>query len=55
MLYVIVSGVRGRGREKKTWEECVKLDLKLCGLINEAAMDRNAVERLNFWEPSDPC
>jgi len=37
---VFVTGARGRGRGKKTWEECVKLES--CGLMEEAALDRNA-------------
>jgi len=31
-----------RRRGKKTWDECVKLDLKSCGLMKESALDRDA-------------
>jgi len=44
------TGCRDRG--KKTWEECIKLDLKSCGLMKEAAMDGNAWRGLivgNVW------
>jgi len=33
-----ITGARGRGGDKKSLEECVKLDLKLSGLIKEAAL-----------------
>jgi len=36
---VFVTGAIGRGKGKKTWEECVKLDLKSCDLTTEAALD----------------
>jgi hypothetical protein len=35
-----VAGRRGRGRSKKTWEECVRQDLKSLGLKKESAQDR---------------
>ena len=37
---VEVVGVRGRGRAKKTWDECVRNDLDLLGLRREWAQDR---------------
>jgi hypothetical protein len=36
-----VVGVRGRGRSKKTWSECVRQDLELLGLKKEVAQDRS--------------
>ena len=35
-----VPGRKGPGRPKKTWEECVKQDLKVCGLSEEGTQDR---------------
>ena len=35
------DGVRGRGRSKKTWEECSKKDLRDRGLKKEWALDRD--------------
>jgi len=35
-----VVGVKGSGRSKETWGECVGLDLKLLGLKKERAQDR---------------
>ena len=35
-----VSGKKGPGRPKKTWEECVKQDLKVCGLSEAGTQDR---------------
>ena len=35
-----VPGRKGPGRPKKTWEECVKQDLKVCGLSEAATQDR---------------
>jgi len=33
-------GAKGRGRSKKTWDECVRQDLKSLGLKKEWAQDR---------------
>jgi len=33
---VFVTGTRGKGRGKKTWEECVEQILKSCGLVKAA-------------------
>ena len=30
---LVVEGTRGRGRSRKTWEQCVRDDMKLLGLI----------------------
>ena len=35
-----VPGRKGPGRPKKTWEECVKRDLKVCGLSEAGTQDR---------------
>ena len=35
-----VPGRKGPGRRKKTWEECVKQDLKVCGLSEAGTQDR---------------
>ena len=35
-----VDGSRGHGRGRKTWQECVKDDMKRFGLRREAAQDR---------------
>ena len=35
-----VPGRKGPGRPKKTWEECVKQDLKVCGLTEAGTQDR---------------
>ena len=35
-----VPGRKGPGRPKKTWEECVKQDLKVCGLPEAGIQDR---------------
>ena len=40
-----VPGRKGPGRPKKTWEECVKQDLKVCGL-SEAGVRR-------YFDPHD--
>ena len=35
-----VTGVRGRGRERKTWMDCVKEDMQKAGLKREDAQTR---------------
>ena len=35
-----VTGRKGPGRPKKTWDECVKQDLKVCGLSEAGTQDR---------------
>ena len=35
-----VPGRKGPGRPKKTWEECMKQDLKVCGLSEAGTQDR---------------
>ncbi|CAH1266837.1 RANGAP1 [Branchiostoma lanceolatum] len=40
-----LPGNRGRGRPKKSWIECVKKDIKECGLTNVDLLDRVAWKR----------
>ena len=35
-----VPGRKGPGQPKKTWDECVKQDLKVCGLSEASTQDR---------------
>jgi len=35
-----VVGVKGRGRSRKTWGECIRQDLRSIGLNRESAQDR---------------
>ena len=36
-----MEGARGRGRSRKTWEQCVRDDMKLLGLHSEWAIFRD--------------
>ena len=38
---LVVEGTRGRGRSRKTWEQCVRDDMKLLGLHPEWAIFRD--------------
>ena len=38
---LVVEGTRGRGRNRKTWEQCVRDDMKLLGLHPEWAVFRD--------------
>ena len=38
---MVVEGTRGRGRSRKTWEQCVRDDMKLLGLHPEWAVFRD--------------
>ena len=38
---LVVEGTRGRGRSRKTWEHCVRDDMKLLGLHPEWAVFRD--------------
>src|SRR5437867_9204670 len=42
--FEVVGGVR-KGRPRKTWMECVKEDMKECGLKKEDAQDRSVWSR----------
>ena len=35
-----VPGCRGRGRPRKTWRECVKVDILECGLLDTDPLNR---------------
>lgn len=52
---LVVEGVRGRGRGRKTWNECVKDDLGKLGLTREDAQDRFAWRVGVYGKPSNPC
>ena len=43
---LVVEEGRGRGRSRKTWEQCVKDDLKLLGLHSEWAIFRRKLLKL---------
>ena len=38
--HLLVVGAKGKGRPKKTWNDCVIEDMKLAGLRREDAQDR---------------
>ena len=38
---MLVEGTRGRGRSRKTWEQCVRDDMKLLGLHPEWTVFRD--------------
>ena len=50
-----VAGSRGRGRGRKTWNECVVEDMRRLRLKREVAQDRAAWRRAISGKPSDPC
>ena len=50
---LVVEGTRGRGRSRKTWEQCVRDDMKLLGLHPEWAVFRD-VEGLDLGQTSNP-
>jgi len=50
-----VEGTRGRGRARKTWEECVSDDMRKRQLKREMAQDRDVWRRLIMGKPSNPC
>ena len=49
-----VEGSRGRGRGKKTWQECVVDDMRGLGVEREAAQDRVLWKSAIAGKPSDP-
>jgi len=49
-----VGGLRGKGRGRKTWNECVKDDMRRFGLRAADAQDR-AGWRRRLWETSNLC
>ncbi|CAH1266594.1 Hypp3432 [Branchiostoma lanceolatum] len=40
-----LPGSRGRGRPRKSWMECVRKDIKVCGLTSVNPLDRAAWKR----------
>jgi hypothetical protein len=51
--WVEVNGKRGRGRDRKTWTECVEEDMKMLGLRAEDAQERLRWRKA-IRGPSDP-
>ena len=49
-----VEGPRGRGRGRKTWQECVEDDMRRLGVRREAAQDRAVWRGAICGQPSDP-
>ena len=49
-----VPGRKGPGRPKKTWEECVKQDLKVCGLSEAGTQDRLSWKSSVKNSPQEP-
>ena len=43
-----VSGKGHRGRPSKTWDECIKMDMKTRGLISGDALDREKWKKLTL-------
>ena len=52
-----MDGDKQKGRSRKTWGECVKNDLKHLGFYFGTGLGTRSreVERLNMWNPSNPC
>ena len=50
-----VIGKTGRGRNRKTWIECVKTDMKDKGLNASDAQNREAWRNDILGEKSNPC
>ena len=46
--------MRGQGRSRKTWEQCVKDDMKLLGLHLEWAIFRDVWEGLDLGQTCNP-
>ena len=51
---MVVAGERGRGRDRKTWKECVVDVMRRLMLKPEDARSRFLAE-WHFGEPSNPC
>ena len=49
-----MEGTRGRGRSKKTWEQCVRDDMKLLGLHLEWAVFRDMWRDLIWGKRLNP-
>ena len=53
--FLYYGGAKGRGRSRKTWEQCVRDDMKLLGLHPEWAVFRDTyVEGLDLGQTSNP-
>ena len=50
-----VDGVKGRGRGRKTWMECVQEDMSRFGLTRVEAQDRDGWRVAIHRKPSKPC
>ena len=48
------GGARGRGRSRKTLEQCVRNDMKLLGLHSEVGYFKGYVEGLDLGQTSYP-
>jgi hypothetical protein len=53
--FLVVEGKRGKGRGRKTWNECVGDDLKILGLNKELSQDRERWSRAISGKKSNPC
>src|ERR1700761_8809480 len=51
----VVEGVRGRGRGRKSWMECVVEDMGRLHLRREDALDRTTWRSGILGNPSNPC
>ena len=49
-----MEGARGQGRSRKTWEQCVKDDMKLLSLHSEWAIFRDVWRDLIWGQMSNP-
>jgi hypothetical protein len=52
---LVVDGVKGRGRGKKTWMECIREDMRKFGLTKADAQDRVGWRVAINRKPSKPC
>lgn len=46
MMELQVEGVRGRGRPRRRWDDCIREDLREKDLSGEEALDRREWKRL---------
>ena len=51
---LVVEGTRGWGRSRKTWQQCVRDDMKLLGLHPEWAVFRDMWRDLIWGQTSNP-
>jgi hypothetical protein len=50
-----VAGFRGNGRPRKTWEQCVVEDMRVCGLRRADAQKRGVWRKGIHGTPSEPA